>query len=145
MRPTALEPEARAAVRNASSLVAQRALDLLRALAFAALVPRLLGPEDFGRFALLSSTAQWFAALSGIGSAQLMGRFVPVMVLQEERAAARRLLGSLLAVRTLSGITSAALYLLLGVLWLRDLPLALVVPMAASPTCGSTRSSSLRT
>jgi O-antigen/teichoic acid export membrane protein len=133
----ALEPDAHHAVRNASTLVAQRALDLFRAIAFAALVPRLLGPEDFGRFALLNSTALWFAALSGLGSVQLMGRFVPVMVLQDERDAPRRLLGNLLALGTVNGIASAAVYLFLGVQYLRDLPLALLAPMAATVALSS--------
>lgn len=128
----AIEPEARDAVRNASLLVAQRGLDALGAVAFVALVPRLLGPADFGRFALLIATAHWFSFLSGLGSTQLMGRFVPVMVLQEERAAARRLFGNLLALRLLSGSGAAAVYLLLMFLWLRDLPLALLAPIAAS-------------
>src|SRR5262249_52484699 len=102
-----------------------------RGLLFAALVPRLLGPTDFGRFALLGSTALWFAALSGFGSAQLMGRFVPVMVLREDGAVARRLLANLYALRALTGTAAAALYIGLARWWLPDLPLALVAPMAA--------------
>lgn len=127
----AQEPEGRNAIRNASVLIAQRGFDVLRALAFALLVPRLLGPADFGRFALLSSVAYWFTLLSGLGSTQLMGRFVPVMVLREERSAARRLLGNLLAVRALSGGGAAVFYLVLMAAWLRDLPLVLLAVMAA--------------
>jgi len=132
-----LAPEARAAVRNASALVGQRGLDVVRALIFAALVPRLLGPEDFGRFALLAATAQWFAVLSGLGSAQLLARFVPVMTLRDEGARARQLFGNVVALRVVTGAASAALYLLVGLLWLRDLPLALLVPVAATVLLGS--------
>ncbi len=119
------------AVRHAALLAAQRGVDVLRALLFAALVPRLLGPTDFGRFALLGAAAYWFAALSGLGSAQLMGRFVPVMVLHEERSAARRLLGNLFALRALTGVASAVPYVLLGRWWLPDLPMTLLGSMAA--------------
>jgi O-antigen/teichoic acid export membrane protein len=132
-----LGPEARAAVRNASALAAQRGLDVVRALAFAALVPRLLGPDDFGRFALLAATAQWFAVLSGLGSAQLLARFVPVMTLRSEAATARRLLGNVVALRLVTGAAAAALYLLLGLAWLRDLPLALLAAVAATVLLGS--------
>jgi O-antigen/teichoic acid export membrane protein len=119
-------------VRNASFLVAQQGLDALRALVFAAFVPRLLGPEDFGRFALLIATAEWFALVSGLGTAQLMGRFVPVMVRQDDRATARRLLGNVLAVRMLTGAAAGLVFAVLTRLWLRELPVALVAPFAAA-------------
>jgi O-antigen/teichoic acid export membrane protein len=128
----ATEVETRRAVRNASLLVTQRGLDVVRALAFAALVPRLLGVEDFGRFALLLSVSHWFALMSGLGSTQLMGRFVPVMVLRDQPQEARLLLGNLLAVRIVSGTAAAATFLVLAVVWLDDLPLALVGLVAAS-------------
>lgn len=127
----AKETEGRDAIRNASLLIVQRGFDVLRSLAFAVLIPRLLGPADFGRFALLSSVAYWFAVLTGLGSTQLMGRFVPVMLLREERSAARRLLGNLLAVRAISGGAAAVVYLAFMATWLRDLPLLLLAAMAA--------------
>lgn len=127
-----LEPEAHDAVRNAWLLVAQRGGDVLGVLAFAALVPRLLGPANFGRFSLLISVAQWFLLLSGLGSTQLTGRFVPVMLLRDQRADARRLFGNLLAVRLLSGPVAAVFCLVLLRLWLRDLSLALLAPVAAT-------------
>src|SRR5687767_6489811 len=83
----------RETLRNASAVMAQRAVDLVATLAFAVTVPRLLGPEDFGRFALAVSIAHWFASLSGVGSTQVLGRFVPVLLLRDEGADARRLLG----------------------------------------------------
>jgi O-antigen/teichoic acid export membrane protein len=125
------ESEARRAVRNASLLAGQRGLDVLRAVAFVSLVPRLLGVADFGRFALLASVSQWFALLSGLGSTQLMGRFVPVMLLREDGEGLRRLLGGLIALRALTGAGAAATLLLLAHLWLPDLSLTLVLPIAA--------------
>jgi O-antigen/teichoic acid export membrane protein len=122
----------RQAVRNAALLVAQRGLDLLRGLAFAALVPRLLGPADFGRFALVASVAVWFSLLSGMGSVQMMSRFLPAMALRDERVQQQRLLGGLLALRMLTGTGAALAYLLLMSFWLADIGLGLIGPVAAA-------------
>jgi O-antigen/teichoic acid export membrane protein len=122
------DAEAQAALRNATLLAGQRGIDLLRAFAFAALVPRLLGPADFGRFVVLTSIGFWFTLLSSMGSTQLLGRFVPALDPGTEER--RRLLGNLLVVRLLGGIGAALTYLLLTGLWLRELPLALPAAMA---------------
>jgi O-antigen/teichoic acid export membrane protein len=123
------DAEARVTLRNASLLVGQRGLDVLRAVAFAALVPRLLGPADFGRFIVLTSVGLWFSLLSSLGSTQLLARFVPTLgPATDER---RRLVGSLLAVRLLGGAGAALTYLLIAGLWLREIPIALPAAIAA--------------
>lgn len=123
------DAEARVALRNASLLAGQRGLDVLRAFAFAALVPRLLGPADFGRFVVLASVGLWFTLLSSMGSTQLLGRFVPTLAPATD--ARRRLLGTLLAARLLGGSGAALTYLLITGLWLRELPIALPAAIAA--------------
>lgn len=68
--------EARQTVRNAGWLVAQRGLHVLTATLVAMLVPRLMGPGVFGRYALLTSVSMWFAMLSGLDAVSLMTRTV---------------------------------------------------------------------
>ena len=36
-----------------------------------------MGPDLFGRYALLTSVSMWFAMLSGLGAVSLMTRTVP--------------------------------------------------------------------
>jgi O-antigen/teichoic acid export membrane protein len=119
--PAAGLPDASRSTRNAGILLVQRALDLLRGLAFAALIPRLLGPEEFGRFSVLSSIALYFALLSGLGSAQLMGRFVPALRQAGDDAGIARLFSGLVSARIVTG-SIAALACCAGLsLWLDEL------------------------
>jgi O-antigen/teichoic acid export membrane protein len=69
--------DAQRTARNAGWLVLQRGVHVVTAMLFGLLVPRLMGPEGFGRFALLTSVAMWFAMLSGLGAVSLMTRVVP--------------------------------------------------------------------
>jgi O-antigen/teichoic acid export membrane protein len=105
--------DARHAIRNAKWLVAQRGGHVLGAAAFAILVPRLMGPAMFGRYALLMSVSMWFALMSGMGAVSMLTRTVPRMVGAGETAGLTSLISSLVAFRALTGLGSAAGYVLL--------------------------------
>ncbi|MCI0487455.1 MAG: oligosaccharide flippase family protein [Blastocatellia bacterium] len=126
------EVDAQVAVRNAGWLALQRGIHIIGALLFAVLVPRLMGPETYGRYALITSIAFWFAIFSGLSAAQTMGRFVPQLKLQEGTASVQKLLGNLLAVRMTNGLFAAAAYLLLTALWFQELDLVVLGLIAAS-------------
>jgi hypothetical protein len=66
------------------------------------MVPRLMGPAVFGRYALLTSVSMWFAMLSGLGAVSVMTRAVPPLVMADDMAGLRRLMSSLLALRTVT-------------------------------------------
>ncbi len=115
-------------LRNAGLLVVQRGGIVAGGFLFAVLVPRLMGPDDYGRFALVTSLAAWFVLLSALGFLQAIGRYAPAFALQGDSEGLRWFLGRLLAVRLVSGTLAAGLYLLLTILWLRDLdPLLLAI------------------
>jgi hypothetical protein len=69
--------EARLVLRNAGWLMAQRGLHVVAAAVFAVLVPRLMGPAVYGRYAPLTSVSMWFTLLSDLGAASFMTLSVP--------------------------------------------------------------------
>lgn len=104
--------EARRTVRNAGMLLAQRGLHLVAATLFALLVPRLMGPELFGRYSLLTSVSMWFALLSGLGAVSLMARTVPQFAVARDMLGLRKLVTNLLVLRASTGIFTATTYFL---------------------------------
>lgn len=113
--------EAKTAVRNAGLLMAQKGSHILTGTLFAVAVPRLMGSETFGKYALLTSISIWFALVSSVSSAQTMGRFVPQFVLQKDGEGLRKFVGNFLCLRLLNGSTAAACYLLVTLFWFREL------------------------
>ena len=109
------------ALRNAGWLLAQRVLHILGAALFAMLVPRLMGPADFGRFSLLVSVSLWFALLSGLGAVSLIARSVPQLAAEEDRPALSKLATNLLVVRAGTGLLAGAAYFALVALTFGEL------------------------
>ena len=124
--------EARIAVRNAGFLLAQRGFHIAASFLFAVLVPRMMGPSDYGRYALVTSLYLWFVWGSDLGSVQVMGRYVPHFMLQGEKAGLQKFFSNLLAMSLVSGAICACLYLLFTSLWLTDLDLTLLVTVSVT-------------
>jgi O-antigen/teichoic acid export membrane protein len=124
--------EAQITIRNAGFLLTQRGLHILFSLLFAVLVPRLMGPNNYGRYALITSLAFWFMILSDLGFSQIMGRYVPLFRLKGEKEKLQKFFSNLLAVSLISGVLSGCLFLSLTAFWLSDLELLLLVAMAAT-------------
>jgi O-antigen/teichoic acid export membrane protein len=123
---------ARATIRNAGYLLAQRGFHILASFLFAVLVPRMMGPSDYGRYALVTSLSLWLVWGSDLSSSQVMGRYVPYFMLRGEEEKLRKFFSNLLAVSLASGALCACLYLLFTALWLTDLDLILLVTMAVA-------------
>jgi O-antigen/teichoic acid export membrane protein len=104
--------ESRRAVRNAGLLMGQRAVHVVIAALFALLVPRLMGPEIFGKYALFTSVSMWFGLLSGLGAVSLMTRQVPQFVASGDLAGLKKLITNLLALRVSTGALTGAAYFL---------------------------------
>lgn len=124
--------EARVTIRNVGLLLAQRSLYIAGGLLFAVSVPRLMGPDSYGRYALISSLSVWFAVLADLGFTQVMGRYIPLFMLQRDRKGLQKLFGNLMAASIASGAFSAALYLLLTALCLDDLQVIVLATMAGT-------------
>jgi O-antigen/teichoic acid export membrane protein len=112
--------------------MAQRVLHVVAGVLFAVVLPRLMGPDTFGRYALITSVALWFALFSGVSSAQTMGRFLPELAGQPGNEKIQKFFGNLLAVRLGTGVFAAAFYFLMTALWFRDLDAVTIAIVAGS-------------
>jgi O-antigen/teichoic acid export membrane protein len=119
-------------IRHAGLLLLQRGFHLAAAALFAVMVPRVMGPSEFGRYALITSVAMWFALASGLGATSMMTRVVPDFVSRNDRDGLARLLTNLLALRAMTGLGSALLYLLITTGWFPELDAVALVFVAAS-------------
>jgi O-antigen/teichoic acid export membrane protein len=124
--------EAQVTVRNVGMLLTQRGVTLLAGLLFAVLIPRLMGPNLFGQYALVTSLSMGFALVSSLGFTQVIGRFVPQFTLQQDGAGLRAFFGNLLVARLTSGALAVVLYLSVTTLWLGDLDRWILVLVAGS-------------
>ena len=125
-------PEARVTVRNVGFLLAQNGFYALGNFLFAVLVPRLMGPQIFGQYALVNSLSIWLMLCSTLGLTQVIGRYVPQFVARGEPEPLKLFMGDLLKLRTASGLLAALVYLGLTLLWLRDLDSWALVFMAGA-------------
>lgn len=112
--------------------MAQRGAHIAGGLLTALFVPRLMGPEIFGRYALITSLAMWFVIFSSLSSAQLMSRFVPQFVVAGDRAGIEKFVGNLFAARLTNGLLAAVIYLLFTALWFREFDTLMLVFVAIS-------------
>jgi O-antigen/teichoic acid export membrane protein len=124
--------EAQITIRNAGFLLAQRGFHIVASFLFAVLVPRMMGPGNYGRYALVTSLYLWFLWGSDLSSPQVMGRYIPHFMLKGEKEKLQKFFSNLLAVNLVSGALCACLYLLLTSLWLTDLDLILLITMSAT-------------
>ena len=127
--------DARPTLRNAAALMAQRLLHIIAAALFALMVPRLMGPAVFGRYALVTSVSMWFAMLSGLGAVSVMTRAVPPLVMADDMAGLRRLMSSLLALRTVTAVAAASLYFAIIVFLLDESDLVAACFIAGGVFC----------
>ena len=74
------------ATRNARWVMVQRGSQIAGAVLFALIVPRWMGPDEFGRYALVTSISMSFALLSSMGAVSMMTRAVPGFVLRQDLA-----------------------------------------------------------
>ncbi len=127
-----MRDEARVTLRNAVLVLVQRGIQVIGGLCFIALVPRLTGPDLYGRYTLASSVAMWFALVSGLGFTNAITRYVPQILAHGEPGALPRFIGNLLTLRVASGLVAGLLYLGLGLAWWRDMDPRMVGLMAVA-------------
>ena len=119
-------------VRNAALVLVQRGAQLVGGVCFALVIPRLMGPEHYGRYALATSVAAWLALLSGLGLVNATTRYLPQLLARRETAALLQLIGNLFTLRVASGLLAALLYVTVGRWWWHDPDPAVPLVMAAA-------------
>ena len=122
-------------MRNAGLLMAQRGFHVLGVTLFAVLVPRLMGPALFGRYALLISVSLWFALLNAPGAVSMLTRSIPRFVAANDGDGLRRLATSLVVLRALTGSFAAVGYFLVSTLVLGEPDRVAAAFVAAGVLC----------
>ena len=111
------------ALRNAGFLLVQRGSLVVSGVLFATIVPRLMGPELYGRLTLLLSLATLFVASTALGFPEVVGRYAPTLRTRPDRSGLRRLFGNLTAIRLISSVVATVAFLATTILWLHELDL----------------------
>jgi len=124
--------DGRTATTHAALVLIQRALQGFGGLIFAVVVPRMMGPQTFGVYALVNSLAAWFVLLGGLGFTSVIARSMPGLSVQRGGSAFARLAGNLLTLRLLCGGLAAVLYTLFTGLALVELDRVLLWLVAGS-------------
>jgi O-antigen/teichoic acid export membrane protein len=127
-----MSSSAQVTVRNAGLLIIQRGGIVISGLVFAALVPRLMGPQIYGQYTLLTSLALWIAIGSALGIIPIMGRYVPEFLLRDDKKGLLKFVGQMATSRLLLGGIGAVLYFIVTILWLQELDWVVLVFMAVS-------------
>ena len=77
--------DAGTAIRHVAVLLVQFGAYGFSAFLVALAVPRLMGPGVYGRYVLVTSLAVWFVQASTLGFAQVIGRYVPQLIIHGDR------------------------------------------------------------
>lgn len=96
--------------------LAAKAAEIVTLLALATLVPRMLGPADYGLFALALTVVTIGSVAMALGGPTVMGRFVPAAA-PAERVALARALGRRLALGRAAQLAALAVVALALVAW----------------------------
>ena len=108
-------------IRNAALLLVQKGSQFITAALFATIVPRLMGPDIFGRYALITSVLIWFGLLGGVSLVQTMSRFTPEFIVRGDTEGLKKLFGSLLVMRFFNASGAALLYFAFTSYWFPEL------------------------
>lgn len=93
--------EAYITARNLFSLVVLRILQYPLMALFIMIVPRIMGPEMYGKFAFFSSILVILGTLTRLGTIEIQGRFVPELKLNQEKSIINKLTINILILRTI--------------------------------------------
>ena len=120
--------EARNMGRNLSLITMNKVVQLIGGALWAVIIPRWMGPEAYGRFALAMSLSLLLWWVGDLGGLEVFGRHMPLLT-ERDPDAARQLFGQAFLVRLLIAVSLIPLMLLVGPLiapWLTGWPAALV-------------------
>ena len=120
--------EARKMGRNLSLISINKVIQLIGGALWAIIVPRWMGPDQYGHFALAMSISLLLWWVGDLGGLEVFGRHIPP--LQERNPdAARELFGQAFLLRIFIALALVPLMLIAGPLiapWLRGWPAALI-------------------
>ncbi|MBI1881905.1 MAG: oligosaccharide flippase family protein [Chloroflexi bacterium] len=106
-------------LRNLSAVSLHKVVQVVGLVVTVALVPRLFGAEDYGRFAFVLSLSYLGQVLGDFGTLDVLGRFVPGMASSEASRLYMRTLAFKIVAGSICGVitTGAALVLAQWMTW----------------------------
>ena len=120
--------EARKMGRNLSLITINKVIQLMGGALWAIIVPRWMGPEQYGRFALAMSISLLLWWAGDLGGLEVFGRHIPPLS-EKDPDAARELFGQAFILRILIAFSLIPLMLVAGPMiapWLRGWPSFLI-------------------
>ena len=120
--------EARAMSRSLSLISINKVVQLIGGALWALLIPRWLGPDAYGQFALAMAISLLLWWVGDFGGLEVFGRHIPILQ-ERDPEQARRLFGQAFILRLVVAISLTPLMLVVGPMiapWLRGWPAALV-------------------
>lgn len=126
---TAITQEARVTIKNISAVAVLKTAQYPFLALTMVVVPRLMGPVQYGEYALLISIITVIASSIDFGaSAEMFGRFVPEFEVNQQTNVVRRLASNILGLRMLIGLsTTVVLFGVLSVLYGDQFPAMILV------------------
>lgn len=122
----------RKTLQGAAWVLVQRLAMIAGAALFVLVVPRLMGPSLYGRFALLTSVCAWCVMLSELGLAQVFSRYLPRELHDNVSDGVARFFSTAMIFRTAAATAVAAVCFLVTHAVLPDLGLAPLLLIAAA-------------
>jgi len=120
--------EARKMGRNLSLITINKVIQLMGGALWAIIVPRWMGPEQYGRFALAMSLSLLLWWVGDLGGLEVFGRHMPPL-LEKDPDAAHKLFGQAFVLRVLIALSLIPIMLAVGLMiapWLKGWPSALI-------------------
>ncbi len=124
--------ETRKTLTHAAGVALMRVVEAGGGVMLITLIPRLMGPQVYGQFALLHSVSLWFSLLSGLGNTSVLTRYGPEFLERGDREGLTRLASVMLVWRGLGGLGATAAFLALAWIWLGDLDWRVILMMGIS-------------
>jgi O-antigen/teichoic acid export membrane protein len=94
--------------RNLSAVLVMRIAQIPFLLLFAILVPRMMGAETYGQFALLIAIVTMLGSFVNLGIGDIFGRFVPEVQARDGSMGVKKLASNFLAFKTLFSLAVLA-------------------------------------
>lgn len=117
-------------VRHVGLLFVQRIFLIVGGFVFAIFIPRLMGPEQFGRYVLLTSLSLIFILFSTLGFRQVVTRFIPQFILDQSVEELKLFYSRLVTIRFFAGLVFAVFFLVVTLIGLDDIDRNLLILFA---------------
>ncbi|MBU0678010.1 MAG: oligosaccharide flippase family protein [Verrucomicrobia bacterium] len=133
-----MKNEQNSMVRHTSLIALQRVGLVASGLLFAVIVPRLMGADTYGRFALMFSIAIWCLLLTELGFNSIISRYLSDIILESNEDGVKRLFCNILSLRLAGSLVSAAVFMAVSASVIKDvagstlLVIAFYIVLAAS-------------